>query len=100
MLEGDLRTALAGGDHAIAELVMATHAGMTTDEFATIVADWLATARHPRFDRPYTECIYQPMRELLGYLRANGCKTFIVSGGAWSSCASGATGCTASRPSK
>ena len=60
---------------------MATHAGMTTDEFAKIVTDWLATARHPRFKRPYTELVYQPMLELLAYLRANGFKTFIVSGG-------------------
>ena len=59
----------------------ATHAGMTTDEFDAIVDDWLATARHPRFNAPYTELVYQPMLELLGYLRANGFKTFIVSGG-------------------
>ena len=64
-----------------AELIMATHAGMTTDEFEKIVTDWLATARHPRFNRPYTELVYQPMLELLAYLRANGFKTFIVSGG-------------------
>ena len=60
---------------------MATHAGMTTDEFDAIVKDWLATAKHPIFKRPYTECVYQPMLELLAYLRANGFKTFIVSGG-------------------
>ena len=60
---------------------MATHAGMTTDEFDAIVKDWIATARHPKFKRPYTECVYQPMLELLAYLRANGFKTFIVSGG-------------------
>ncbi len=59
----------------------ATHAGMTTEEFAKIVLDWIATARHPRFNRPYTELVYQPMLELLAYLRANGFKTFIVSGG-------------------
>ena len=59
----------------------ATHTGMTTEEFAKIVADWLATARHPRFNRPYTDLVYQPMLELLAYLRANGFKTFIVSGG-------------------
>ena len=59
----------------------ATHAGMTTEEFTAIVADWIATARHPRFDRPYTELVYQPMLELLAYLRARGFKTFIVSGG-------------------
>jgi hypothetical protein len=60
---------------------MATHAGMTTDEFSRIATEWLATARDPRFKRPYTELIYQPMLELLAYLRANGFKTFIVSGG-------------------
>jgi hypothetical protein len=59
----------------------ATHCGMTTEEFNKIVADWIGTARHPRFKRPYTELTYQPMRELLDYLRANGFKTFIVSGG-------------------
>ena len=69
------------GEKALVELIMATHAGMTTDEFEQIVADWLATARHPRFKRPYTELVYQPMLELLAYLRANGFKTFIVSGG-------------------
>ncbi len=81
LLKGDLKTALAGGEHAILELVMATHAGMTTAEFEKIVKDWIATAKHPRFKRPFTECIYQPMVELLAYLRASGFKTFIVSGG-------------------
>jgi hypothetical protein len=60
---------------------MITHAGMTTSEFAKIVTDWLATARDPRFKRPHTELVYQPMLEVLAYLRANGFKTFIVSGG-------------------
>ena len=81
VLEGDLKTVAAGGEHALLELVMATHAGMTTDEFAQAVEDWLATAKHPRINRPYTELVYQPMLELLAYLRANGFKTFIVSGG-------------------
>ncbi|MCC6426207.1 MAG: haloacid dehalogenase-like hydrolase [Phycisphaerales bacterium] len=81
VLAGDLKTALGGGEKAILELVMATHAGMTTEEFAGVVKEWAATARHPKFKRRYTECIYQPMAELLGYLRANGFKTFIVSGG-------------------
>jgi phosphoserine phosphatase len=63
------------------KLVMVSHADMTTDEFAQVVHDWLAAARHPRFNRPYTEVVYQPMLELLKYLRANGFKTFIVSGG-------------------
>ncbi|MEW6250456.1 MAG: HAD family hydrolase [Planctomycetota bacterium] len=81
LLKGDVQAALAGGQRAILEIVMATHAGMTTAEFEQIVKDWLATAKHPRFNRPYTECVYQPMLELLAYLRANGFKTFIVSGG-------------------
>jgi len=81
VLEGDMKTLAASGEHGMGELVMATHAGMTTEEFQKIVTDWLATARHPRFKRPYTELSYQPMIELLAYLRANGFKTFIVSGG-------------------
>jgi len=68
-------------EHELMEIIMATHAGMSTAEFERIVKDWIATARHPRFHRPYTECVYQPMLELLAYLRANGFKTFIVSGG-------------------
>jgi len=81
LLKGDVKGALAGGEPAIAKIVIVTHAGMTTTEFEQIVADWIATAKHPKFKRPYTECIYQPMVELLAYLRANGFKTFIVSGG-------------------
>jgi hypothetical protein len=80
-LEGDMKTLAESGERGILELGMVTHAGMTTDEFAKIASDWLATARHPRYKRPYTELVYQPMLELLGYLRANGFKTFIVSGG-------------------
>jgi phosphoglycolate phosphatase-like HAD superfamily hydrolase len=81
VLAGDMKAVAAGGEHAIAELVMVTHAGMTTDEFSRIVEDWIASARHPRFNRPYTEVIFQPMLELLAYLRANEFKTFVVSGG-------------------
>lgn len=81
VLEGDLKALAASGERGMVELGMATHAGMTTAEFEKIVSDWLATARHPRFKRPYTELVYQPMVELLAYLRANGFKTFIVSGG-------------------
>ena len=81
LLKGDLKDALAGGERAMVEIVMATHAGMTTDEFEQIVKDWLTTAKHPKTGRPYTEMVYQPMLELLDYLRANGFKTFIVSGG-------------------
>jgi len=80
-LEGDMAALAAGGEHALLELVMATHAGNTTEEFRAIVRQWLSTARHPKLGRPYTELVYQPMLELLGYLRANGFKTFIVSGG-------------------
>jgi len=80
-LTGDLKGVLAGGEHALLELVMATHAGMTTEEFEQVVNNWIAKAKHPRFNRPYTECVYQPMLELLAYLRANGFKTWIVSGG-------------------
>ena len=81
VLKGDVKGALAGGEHALLEMAMATHAGMTTDEFESIVKDWIATARHPVTKRPYTEMAYQPMLELLAYLRANGFKTYIVSGG-------------------
>ena len=80
-LEGDMKALAASGEHGLLELVMATHAGNTTQEFESIVKDWLATARHPRFKRPYIELVYQPMLELLAYLRSNGFKTFIVSGG-------------------
>jgi phosphoglycolate phosphatase-like HAD superfamily hydrolase len=81
VLAGDMKTVAAGGERAVLELATITHAGMTTDEFSKIVEDWIANARHPKFNRPYTEVIYQPMLELLAYLRANGFKTFIVSGG-------------------
>jgi hypothetical protein len=81
LLKGDLKAALAGGEKAMLEIVMATHAGMTTTEFEQVVKDWLANATHPKTKRPFTEMVYQPMLELLAYLRANGFKTFIVSGG-------------------
>jgi phosphoserine phosphatase len=81
LLAGDVKGALAGGEHAVVELMAATHAGMTTEEFEKIVLDWIGSAQHPRFKRLYTECVFQPMLELLAYLRANGFKTFIVSGG-------------------
>jgi phosphoglycolate phosphatase-like HAD superfamily hydrolase len=81
LLKGDLKAALAGGNRSIAEIMVATHAGMTTEEFDKVVKDWLAGARHPTTKRPYTEMVYQPMLELLRYLRASGFKTFIVSGG-------------------
>jgi phosphoglycolate phosphatase-like HAD superfamily hydrolase len=81
VLKGDMKAALAGGEHALLEMVMATHAGMTTEEFEKSVIDWLATAKHPKTGKPFTEMVYQPMLELLVYLRANGFKTYIVSGG-------------------
>ena len=81
LLKGDMKTAFAGGDHALLELVMATHAGMTTVEFEQIVKDWIATAKHPKTGKLFTEMTYEPMLELLAYLRANGFKNFIVSGG-------------------
>jgi phosphoserine phosphatase len=81
VLEGDMKALAASGERGLVEMMMVTHAGMTTDEFAKIVTDWLAIARHPKFKRPYTELVYQPMLELLAYLRANGFKTFVVSGG-------------------
>jgi len=81
VLDGDMKTVAAGGLRGLMELATVTHAGMTTDEFSTIVEEWIATARHPKFNRPYTDLIFQPMLELLDYLRTNGFKTYIVSGG-------------------
>jgi phosphoglycolate phosphatase-like HAD superfamily hydrolase len=81
VLNGDMQRLAAAGEKGLLELVAATHAGMTTEEFAATVKEWMKTARHPRYQRPYNECVYQPMIELLAYLRANGFKTFIVSGG-------------------
>ena len=81
VLEGDMETVGASGTKGVVEIVMATHAGMTAVEFEKIASSWLETAKHPRFKRPYTECVYQPQLELLTYLRANGFKSFIVSGG-------------------
>ena len=81
LLRGDVKAALAGGEPAIAELVIATHAGMRNEEFEQIARDWIAKARHPITGRPYTEMVYQPMLELVAYLRAKGFKTFIASGG-------------------
>jgi phosphoserine phosphatase len=81
VLDGDMKALVASGEKGLVELFMATHTGMTTDEFHKTVADWLATARHPRFKRPYTELVFQPMLEVLAYLRANSFKTYIVSGG-------------------
>jgi hypothetical protein len=81
VLENDLKALAAAGEKGMAEIMMTTHAGMTTGEFEKIVKDWLATAKHPRFKRPFTDLVYQPMLELLAYLRDNDFKTYIVSGG-------------------
>ncbi|HNP37258.1 MAG TPA: HAD family hydrolase [Woeseiaceae bacterium] len=80
-IEGDTTTLLASGYDGILELMAVTHAGMTTAEFEGTVTDWIAKAEHPRFKRKYTELVYQPMIELLDYLRTNGFSTYIVSGG-------------------
>ncbi|HSB06807.1 MAG TPA: HAD family hydrolase [Thermodesulfobacteriota bacterium] len=81
ILENDTKALVTSGEKGAVEVVMASHAGMTTREFEKIVKDWLATAKHPRFNRPFTDLVFQPMLELLAYLRTNGFKTFIVSGG-------------------
>jgi phosphoserine phosphatase len=81
VLDGDLKAFGATGQKGLLDIIAATHAGMTVEQFHATVREWMHTARHPRFHRPYDQCIYQPMVELLKYLRANGFKTFIVSGG-------------------
>jgi phosphoserine phosphatase len=81
VLRGDLKAALAGGERALLDIIMATHTGMTTDEFNQIVKGWITSAKHPTSGKFYTQMVYQPMLELLAYLRANDFKTFIVSGG-------------------
>ena len=81
VLEKDMKALVATGQKGLLQITATTHAGMTTEEFSQIVLNWITTARHPRFNRPYTDLVYQPMLELLAYLRANSFKTFIVSGG-------------------
>jgi hypothetical protein len=81
LLKGDIKSALAGGEHALMEIMMATHAGMTTVEFEQIVRDWIATAKHPTTGKRFLDMTYQPMLEVLAYLRASEFKTYIVSGG-------------------
>jgi phosphoserine phosphatase len=81
VLKGDLERVKSGGEQALSQIIAASHAGNTTAEFEQIVQDWIASARHPTTGRPYTEMVYQPMLEVLSYLRANGFKTYIVSGG-------------------
>jgi hypothetical protein len=98
--EGDMKALAESGEPGLLELLMATHAGMTVSEFSSIVTDWLATARDPRFKRLHTELVYQPMLELLAYLRANGFKTSSCREAAWSSCGHGARRSTGCRPSR
>jgi len=81
VLDNDIAALAKSGKKGLMELMMATHAGMSTAEFETIASDWMRTARHPKFNKPYTDLVYQPMLDVLAYLRANGFKTFIVSGG-------------------
>lgn len=81
VLEDDMDALAKAGEKGLLELVMASHTGMTTEEFGGIVMEWLATAKHPILDKPYTSLVYQPMLELLDYLRGNGFMTYIVSGG-------------------
>ena len=81
ILAGDMKAFLATGEKGVGELVMATHSGLTTEEFERVVTDWITTAKHPKTGKLYTEMVYQPMLELLAYLRAHGFKTYIVSGG-------------------
>jgi phosphoserine phosphatase len=80
-VDGDFKALAAADEKGLVEIIMATHAGMTTEEFETIVTSWLKTAKHPKFQRPYTECIYQPMLELIQYLKQSEFKVYIVSGG-------------------
>jgi FMN phosphatase YigB (HAD superfamily) len=81
LLQGDMEGVAAAGEKGVLEIMTVTHTGMTTDEFTRTVQDWITSAKHPKTGRLYTEMVYQPMLELLTYLRANGFKTFIVSGG-------------------
>jgi hypothetical protein len=81
LLKGDMKGVTAGGEKGLMEMLTATHSGMTTDEFDKTVTDWIATARHPKTGKPFTAMVYQPMLELLAYLRGHGFKTYIVSGG-------------------
>lgn len=81
VLDGEVADIMAVGMDGLTQLVMATHAGITSDAFAALVSEWIAAARHPRFDRPHTQLVYQPMLDVLALLDAKGFKSFIVSGG-------------------
>ena len=100
VLAGDLKTAFAGGAKSLVEIVGAGNTNITPDEFDQIVKQWVATAKHPTTGRLYTEMVYQPMLEVLAYLRANGFKTYIASGGGPISCARSRNACTAFRPNR
>ena len=100
VLDNDLDALLASGEKGLVEIIMATHAGNTTDEFSAIVADWIATARHPKFKQPYTKLVYQPMLEVLAFLRANGFRPTSCRAEGSSSCARGARRFMASRRSR
>jgi phosphoserine phosphatase len=81
VLAGDMKGVAASGNDGLLKLIAATHAGVTADEFDAVALDWVQHAQHPKFKRPYVECVYQPQLELLQYLRDNGFQTYIVSGG-------------------
>jgi hypothetical protein len=81
VMDNDIKKVLSFGEHGLLELVMATHAGMTTTEFEQIIKKWISTAKHPKTNKLYKEMVFQPMLELLDFLRSNGFKTYIVSGG-------------------
>jgi hypothetical protein len=100
MLKGDMAGVAASGEKGVLEIMAATHTGMTTEEFSRSVQNWIASAKHPGTGRRFTDMVYQPMLELLAYLRANGFKTFIVSGGGVESCGRGPSGSTGSRPNR
>ena len=100
LLKGDLKVALADGEKSITEIVMVTHAGITTDQFEKIVTDWIATARHPQTGKPYTQMVYQPMLELLAYLRATISRRSSFLAAASSSCDRGRSKSMASRPNR
>jgi hypothetical protein len=100
LLEGNMAGVAARGEKGVLQIVAATHTGMTTDDFSQAVQDWITTAKHPQTGRLFTEMVYQPMLELLAYLRVNGFKTFIVSAVVWSSCVRGRSASTESRRSR
>jgi phosphoserine phosphatase len=81
LLERDLKTALSGGLKEISEMIMVTHAGMTTTEFDKLVMEWISKALHPTFGKLYSECVFLPMLEVLEYFKSNGFRNYIVSGG-------------------